>query len=114
MLPGSTPDGEELPILSSNAVLDVGSCPQPRFKPFRNVRYAHSVMLPNTNLNSIDQFSPSTISSSSHLPSLTLIRICSPAREFISIIDDGYKILLGKMKDIKGAKVENQKFGALP
>ncbi|WZY82872.1 hypothetical protein YC2023_029256 [Brassica napus] len=37
-------------------------------------------MLPNTNLNSIDQFSPSTISSSSHLPSLTLIRIRSFSR----------------------------------
>ncbi|KAH0856174.1 hypothetical protein HID58_084435 [Brassica napus] len=30
MFPGSTPGGGELPILSSNAVLDVGPCPQPR------------------------------------------------------------------------------------
>ncbi|KAF2548392.1 hypothetical protein F2Q70_00022848 [Brassica cretica] len=29
MLPGSTPGGGELPILSSNAVLGVGPCPQP-------------------------------------------------------------------------------------
>ncbi|KAF3538047.1 hypothetical protein F2Q69_00018692 [Brassica cretica] len=30
MLPGSTPGGSELPILSSNAVLGVGPCLQPR------------------------------------------------------------------------------------
>ena len=30
MLPGLTPDGGELPILSSNAVPVVGPCPQPR------------------------------------------------------------------------------------
>ncbi|KAH0933500.1 LOW QUALITY PROTEIN: hypothetical protein HID58_010617 [Brassica napus] len=30
--------------------------------------------------------------------------VSHPAREFISIIEDGYRILLEKMKDIKGAK----------
>ncbi|CAN7060417.1 unnamed protein product [Brassica oleracea var. botrytis] len=31
MFTGSTPDGGELPIMSPNAVLGVGSCPQPRW-----------------------------------------------------------------------------------
>ncbi|XP_051126420.1 probable trehalose-phosphate phosphatase 4 isoform X2 [Andrographis paniculata] len=36
--------------------------------------------------------------------------LCQPAKEFLPIIDEVYKILMEKMKRIPGAKVENNKF----
>ncbi|CAH2071453.1 unnamed protein product [Thlaspi arvense] len=40
------------------------------------------------------------------------VNLFQPAKEFIPIIDDVFKTLVEKMKDIKGAKVENHKFCA--
>nr|GMC56432.1 probable trehalose-phosphate phosphatase J [Ipomoea batatas] len=36
--------------------------------------------------------------------------LCQPATEFLPMIDEVYKALLGKTKSIPGAKVENNKF----
>ncbi|XP_023636766.1 probable trehalose-phosphate phosphatase F isoform X1 [Capsella rubella] len=38
------------------------------------------------------------------------VNLFQPAREFIPVIDEVFRTLVEKMKDIKGAKVENHKF----
>lgn len=40
------------------------------------------------------------------------MNLFQPAREFIPIIDEVFRTLVEKMKDIKGAKVESHKFCA--
>lgn len=40
------------------------------------------------------------------------MNLFQPAREFIPVIDEVFRTLVEKMKDIKGAKVENHKFCA--
>jgi len=40
------------------------------------------------------------------------VNLFQPAREFIPVIDEVFRTLVEKMKDIKGAKVENHKFCA--
>jgi len=40
------------------------------------------------------------------------VNLFQPARKFIPVINEVFRTLVEKMKDIKGAKVENHKFCA--